>query len=325
MGLTIVVGGGISGVACARVLADAGREVVLLDRGRRLGGRMAVRSHDDRPVDVGASYFTVDDDRFRAVVTDWQQRGLARPWTDTFTVRTPGEADQQKSGPVRWAAPGGLRSLVEDLADGLPVESGQPVAAVRRTDVGWLVDDRPAAAVVLAMPDPQARRLLADDDEAAATLDAGFDPVLVLTAAWPERRWPDRDGVFVNGDDVVAFVADDGLRRGDRAPVLVAHSTSEFARPRLGDPDTGTEPMLARLRVIAGVPADAVPTLTRMHRWTFAKPSGGREAPYLLTGDGLGVCGDGWSTKPRVEAAFLSGRALGAALLAREDDRATTA
>ena len=55
----LVVGGGVSGIACARALADSGRPVVVRDRGYRLGGRMAVKTMGDRPVDVGASYFTV--------------------------------------------------------------------------------------------------------------------------------------------------------------------------------------------------------------------------------------------------------------------------
>ena len=50
----IVVGAGISGVAAARELRDAGLPVVVLDRGRRIGGRMASRTIDGRPVDIGA-------------------------------------------------------------------------------------------------------------------------------------------------------------------------------------------------------------------------------------------------------------------------------
>ena len=75
----MVVGAGLAGVACARTLREAGQSVVLLDRGRRIGGRMASRRLDDRAVDLGASYLTVSDPEFGAVVDDWQRRGLARP------------------------------------------------------------------------------------------------------------------------------------------------------------------------------------------------------------------------------------------------------
>lgn len=53
---TIVIGAGMAGVTCARMLADAGRRVVVLEARDRLGGRM----HTDRsagfPVDLGASW-----------------------------------------------------------------------------------------------------------------------------------------------------------------------------------------------------------------------------------------------------------------------------
>ncbi|WP_067198704.1 flavin monoamine oxidase family protein [Microbacterium sp. XT11] len=53
---TIVIGAGIAGVSCARMLADAGQRVLVLEARDRVGGRM----HTDRsagfPVDLGASW-----------------------------------------------------------------------------------------------------------------------------------------------------------------------------------------------------------------------------------------------------------------------------
>lgn len=305
----VVVGAGLAGVACARTLTEAGQSVVLVDRGRRIGGRMASRRLDDRAVDLGASYLTATDPVFEAVVEDWQRRGLARPWTDTFAVA----GGEPKTGPLRWAAPSGLRSLVEDLAVGIDVVDATTVASVHRTGEGWLVDDRPASAVVLAMPDPQAHRLLGEDVRAELPAEASFEPVLALVATWAHRCW-DFDGLFVNDHPSLAWVADDGRRRGDGAPVLVAHSTPSFAADHLVDP-TAAEPELSRaLQVVLEAPE---PISTHVHRWTFARPAGGRAETYALTESGLGLCGDGWAEKPRVEAAYLSGRALAEALLTR--------
>ena len=307
----VVVGAGISGVAAARELARAGLEVVVLDRGHRVGGRMASRRTDDRTVDTGASYFTVSEPAFEAVVDDWRDRGLARPWTDTFAVAEAGQLSG-KSGPVRWAAPDGLRSLVEDLATGLTIRE----QTVRTVGPGPTVDGQPAAAVVLAMPDPQARRLLDPGyvDEINA-LDDPFAPVLALTARWAESSWPAVDGVFVTGDPLVSWIADDGRRRGDGASVLVAHSTPEFAAEHLDAPAEAAPLMTVAVRDLLGIEAE--PVSTQVHRWTFAKPMGSRDQPFFL-GDALvGLCGDAWSPKPRVESAYLSGRALGQALSAR--------
>jgi predicted NAD/FAD-dependent oxidoreductase len=250
------------------------------------------------------------------VVEQWEAAGLATRWTDTFHVREGDGSWHTKAGPVRWGTPRGLRSLVEHQAGGLEVRT-VTVSEVDVVDGVVRVDGRTAAAVVLAMPDPQAHRLLSPAlGELAAALDDPYHPILALTAVWDERSW-DHDGVFVNGSDVLSWVADDGRRRGDDAAVLVAHSTPAFARPHLGDPEAALPALVAELREVLGV---ADPRRAQVHRWTYAKPTGSRERTFLLherEGALVGCCGDAWSASAKVESAFLSGLELGEALAAR--------
>lgn len=300
-----VVGAGIAGIACARALEARGAQVQVLDRGRVPGGRMASRRIEARYVDLGASYFTVSDEGFGRVVDDWRDRGLARPWTDRFATAGPAGLGPAKPGPVRWAAPGGLRSLVADLARGLDVRQQTQVG---RVGPGPRVDGERYDAVVLAMPDPQALALLRPGDPAARLL-AGRDwePALALAAGFAARAW-DLDGAFTE-HPVLSWVADDGRRRGDAAPVLVAHSTPGFAAGRLADPDAARDALVAALRELLDLPA---PLWSQVQRWTYAKPVGTRDEPYGLAGD-IGLCGDGWGAS-KVQAAWQSGDALGRAL-----------
>lgn len=309
----VVVGAGVAGVSCARELTERGIPVELRERSYVPGGRMASRTLRGRKVDLGASYFTSRDPDFQKVVDGWVDRGLVHPWTDRFAVRTATGWESSSVGPQRYGAAGGLRSLVEDLAAGLEVRTGVEVADV---GPGATVDGEPARAVVLAMPDPQASDLLADEltAEVAAVADREWLPALALAAGWPERRWRDVDGVFVQDDPVVDWVADDGSRRGDGAPVLVAHTTAAFAAPHLDEPQEATEAALDGLLRVMDV--DVPPEWTYLHRWSLARPAEPHDAPYHL-GDALvGLCGDAWGP-PRVETAWASGRALGAALAER--------
>lgn len=309
----VVVGAGIAGIACARVLAEAGLPVRVLDRAGVPGGRMATAEHAGRPVDVGASYFTVSDPRFEAVVADWRRRGLARPWTDTFDVAEP-DGTRTSTGPPRWAAGAGLQSLVVDLAGtaGLTVERRE----VEQVTAGPTVDGEPAAAVVLAMPDPQARAVLHPAlASERAELSARFDPVLALAAGWPRRDWAMEHGMFVNGDPRLSWIADDGSRRGDGAPVLVAHSTPAWAGEWLDRPEQAEAELLRALREVLAI--GSAPSWTSLHTWAQAKPAAGRPAAFRLWPSRIGACGDGWDSRPRVEAAFLSGMRLGTALATR--------
>lgn len=312
----VVVGAGISGVACAARCAAAGLDVRLLDRGHRIGGRLATRTlHEpaEHAADTGAPYFTVSDDRFRGVVGGWLERGLAREWTDTFHTAGPLGLQETKTGPMRFASARGIRALVEDLADGLDVRSG---ATVEPLGAGRRVAGLRPRVVVLAMPGPHAAPLLASHHaEQAAIADQPYDPALSLIARFPARAWAEFDGAFVSNVAEVRWIADDGRSRGDDAPVLVAHSTPEFAHLHLREPEAALEPMLRAVRTVVGAHGD--PIEARVQRWTFAQPKGGREQTFHLGENGIALCGDGWSARSKVEAAWLSGDDLGAAIVER--------
>lgn len=306
----VVVGAGIAGAACAGRLAAAGVPVRLLERAAEVGGRMGGATVAGRPVDLGAAYFTARDPDFERVVLRWQDAGLARPWTTELAVLS-GGTRERAPGPQRWAAPAGLGGLVAELAAGLTVELGREV---RRVGPGPVVDGEPADAVVLAMPDPQALRLLGPDHPAAARLTGReWRPVIAVAAGWAGREWDELPAAFVNDHPVLTLVADDGRRRGDGAPVLVAHTTAGVARAHEAAAGA-VGPVLDALRELLGVRTPPEWTLAR--HWPYASPEGTRDEPFHLTPDGIGLAGDGWGS-PRVETAWRSGHLLATELAER--------
>src|SRR4051812_49983885 len=97
----VVIGAGISGTACARALRAAGVPVRVLDRGRRVGGRMALRRERiggvEHVVDIGASYFTVSDPAYAALADDWRFAGPGPGGDRTLLGPHPGRAPPQPS------------------------------------------------------------------------------------------------------------------------------------------------------------------------------------------------------------------------------------
>lgn len=284
----IVIGAGIAGLACARELVDAGIPAKVLERGRVVGGRLASKRFDGRYADIGAAYLTADDPAFHGRLESWRVAGLAHPWTDTFQVYDRDKPPHPATGPMRWAAPGGLRSLAEDLAAELDVTLEHEVTELPEGD-----------AVVLAMPGPQAQRITALD------VKQEWSPVLSAVLTYPQRTWDSFRGAFVNDHPVLATVCDDGDRRGDDAPVLVAHSTPDYARPRLDDPVSAAGDLEQAVRELLGTPEAAE---TRVHRWTFAQPAPGQKHLFHRQGN-VYLCGDAFG-KPRVQTAWQSGRAV---------------
>lgn len=286
----VVVGAGIAGLACARELVDAGMPARVIERAEAPGGRLASRWLGNRFADVGAAYVTADDPAFQGRLQSWRIEGLARPWTDTFR-------GQHGPGPMRWSAPGGLRSLAESLATGLQIAYGVEVTELPEAD-----------HVVLAMPGPEALRVV-DLPEAR---EQSWDPVLTAVLTYPRRSWDDFGGAFVNDHPVLATVCDDGDRRGDRAPVLVAHSTPQFARER------GRAAMAEAVNELFGI--EDSPSV-EYHHWPYAQPRPLRGG-FARSGN-VYLCGDAYG-RPRVQTAWLSGRAVAEDIIRERTGRRTS-
>lgn len=309
----LIIGAGIAGIACAQALRSAGVAARVVDRGRKPGGRMASRTINGRTVDLGAAYFTAEPGSgFSDVVAGWLARGLARPWTDTVAVAGVDGIQRSSTGPMRYAAAAGLRELVVDLARDLDLEQGVTVEHVAAGEA----DGQRYDTVVLAMPDPQARRLLDAASPLRDELDdgAGWAPSITVVLEWATREWPQFHAAFINDVPELTSLADDGDRRGDAAAVLVTHTTAALAREHLDNPEGAIAPAIAAVSRLLSL-TDA-PVQSFAHRWTFARPTAQHPEPFLLA-DGIGVCGDAWGERSSVATAWASGDALGRAIAAR--------
>ncbi|WP_213089650.1 hypothetical protein, partial [Escherichia coli] len=95
-------------------------------------------------------------------MSDWESRGLARQWANTFGILKPDTEPCTTTGPVRWATPHGLRSLVRDLLGDFDIEGSSELSGL------------PDGHVVVAMPDPQATRLTTVPDA------VDYEPVIAV-------------------------------------------------------------------------------------------------------------------------------------------------
>ena len=264
---------------------------------------------DGRIVDYGASYFTARDPDFVTVVEGMIAAGVVRPWTDTFHVHAEGAMAGVRTGPMRYAAPTGLRSVVEHLGSEITsIDHQTHVERIEITSTGVRADAYDARRLALCMPQPQAERIVG----AGLLPDVGitWEPVIAVTMVFEERTWLDIDGVFVNDDPILTWIADDGKRRGDEAPVLVSHVNPVFAAGHLEDPSGVLPNAIAATRRVLGI--DAFPSWSWAHRWSLAKPIASLDEDFWRHPElPMGLAGDAWAAGPRVEAAWLSGRALG--------------
>ena len=80
----VVIGAGLSGLTAARTLTEHGNDVVVIDKGKSPGGRVATRRIGEATLDHGAQFFTVREPRFKEIVEEWLRHDVAREWCTGF-------------------------------------------------------------------------------------------------------------------------------------------------------------------------------------------------------------------------------------------------
>ena len=321
-----IVGAGVSGLAAARALVDAGLRVDVFDMGENPGGRLATRDLSGAPwpghiVDVGAAYFTVSEPEFEQQVQAWTSQGLAHKWSDTFAVVERG-GTHAASGRLRWSARKGLRSLALAEVEALiatgkaDIQFSHRVANVSIGVVGVTVDGEIYDAAILACPPAQALRILGDStsDDFNQKLQVPWNPVISHTMVFNARTWTNHGLWFLNDSATLTTVCDDGARRGDGAAVLVAHSTPDVARAHFDDPESASALLTTEVRAAMDIEDEPSSTITK--RWGLAQPQSVSAEDFAMDASRrLMVCGDAWCAPARIEGAWLSGRRAAQALL----------
>lgn len=170
-----IIGAGLSGLSAARELVAAGHDVVVVEKSRGVGGRLATRRVAGTVVDHGAPVIDAADGTDLRALID----GL--PSEDVVQLSGGGMA--YRSGATR---------LAKLMADGLDVVLGVRIAALRQTRAGFELGGEQGNthgvvdAVVVSAPAPQAADLLAqspvDGDRVDLLRTARYEPAIVLLA-----------------------------------------------------------------------------------------------------------------------------------------------
>ena len=321
----LVLGGGLSGLTAARQLQAAGVAVTVVDKGSGIGGRLATRrGDDDRRFDHGAQYFTVRSPEFAAEVETWKQAGIAKIWANDFPAEATRNGGRNDPAP-RWCGTQGMAGIAKHLAAGLNVLSNARIETLTPTEQGWLVDaddgrTLTADDAIVTFPVPQTLSLLDVsflklEAELRKKLDAvRYAPCLsVQVALTSPPRIPAPGGLFC-GPEPIAWLADQQAKGISGQPAAIIHAGPIFSEEHYRD---ATDDVIAEL-LEAAEPYLGTVVKAELHRWKYSLPTvvyPERTAEHVAAfGRRLLFAGDAFGG-PRVEGAYLSGRAAAMLLL----------
>ena len=301
----IIVGAGMAGLTAGEALQTRGWKVVVLDKGRRVGGRMATRRIGTSRFDHGAQFFTVRDERFRKAVERWEADDWAKPWFG-------------EGGHVRYRALGGMNELATKLGSALDVRLETIVPMVEPFEQGWSVRTESGSvhshALILTCPAPQSLALLTGCRE---RLSSGFvlaleaveyDPCFSLLAVINGSSRVPSPGYVRLEEGPIEWIADNtqkGLSTGGAA--LTIHARADFSRRHL---ESATDNVAAMLLESAEDWLGGPVVGWQLHPWRYSRPVPADRPICLFMQQPacLAVAGDAFGGS-RVEGAFLSGLA----------------
>jgi renalase len=312
-----VVGAGLSGLLCARTLADHGHRVEVFEKARGPGGRMSTRRSGEWRFDHGAQYFTVRDRRFARWVESLRQDGVVAKWAGKTAVLEGGAINIREDDTERFVGVPGMNALCRRLASDTEVSYQSRVTALERINQRWRLaaedgnDLGRFDAVVVSAPAPQAAALLKQEAPDLAALSAAVKmaPCWAVMVAFPQALEVGFDGAFVHGSPL-SWVARNTSKPG--RPVdetWVLHATPQWSQQHLELDPEDVAPRLLEAYADALGKVLPGPSHIAAHRWRFALPVEPLAEPCLFEPElALAACGD-WCGGPRVEGAFLSGNA----------------
>lgn len=305
----IIIGAGISGLSAARHLAAAGKSVCVLDKGRRIGGRVSTRRQDGVIFNHGAQFFTAKDAGFQALAQDALSEGAASLW------------EFGHHSPAYIGAPT-MRDFASYLGRGLEVrQSVKIISLTNKKPLYQLEDDTgqqyTASQILVTIPAPQAVTLVApcDDLLARTAQSASYDPCWTAMLALTDETDHFADLPLRDQGPIGWATYEPSRHNGGYAPALTLQASPHASRTMI---DWQPSDVISHLRQAfetqLGVTLDV--RFDTAHRWLYARvaKTADPDLPYISHDQGLALAGDYFGTA-RVESAYLSGRRAAMALL----------
>lgn len=315
----LIIGAGLAGLAAASDLKSQGRNVIVVDKGRGPGGRLASRHIANASFDNGAQFMTTRHPRFLSQVQQWIEAGVAEKWYSSF----PGHPNSH----ARYRGVPTMTAIAKNLAVGLDVRCSNQVTSISSDESFWFTllengDTIKSRALIVTSPVPQTKTLLAAGNIQLSShnqqrLDRiTYESCLSVMAILDVPSALNPPGALMLTEGPIAWISDNQQKGVSAIPAVTIHASGDFSS-RYFNEDSNA---VGELLIEAAKPfLKAEVEEFQVHGWRYSKPVNIDTKPCMVANEDTDLppiilAGDAFDG-PRVEGAVLSGWAAAEALL----------
>jgi predicted NAD/FAD-dependent oxidoreductase len=324
-----IIGAGISGLAAGIELKKSGHEVIIFEKSRGYGGRMATRyAENDKnlKLDHGVPFIISESDDFGKLIEKLSAKNILKEWKGKLIFRDQnGKQKVDNQDIKRFNAPNGMNSIGKFLGNDLDIRFSERIKrlAIDEKQHNWRLISESGIiekidALIISAPAPQAVELLStagkgiNAQSMIKELDkVKYAPQFALMLTYNHKDEPDW-GMMNVDDEIINFISYESKKRDLDKTAIIVHSTPDFATKYLDkDREKVTDLMLERLISLIGKWAD-YPEWKQTHLWRYSQTRNwlpydfmeisGNDTPLALVGS--------YMKGKTVESAYLSGLKL---------------
>lgn len=317
----LIVGAGLAGLSAANDLHQAGLKVLVVDKGRGLGGRLAGRRIGDATFDHGAQFMTARDTRFKASVAEWIEAGVAEQWYSSY----PGHPN----GHPRYRGVPTMTAVAKYLATDMNVMRTTRVDSIAQDHQHWSAaldngETVSAKALLITSPVPQTIDLLASANiqipaDKQARLDRiDYEACIAVMAVLDGPTAIPVPGATAFDQGPIGWISDNLQKGVSKIPAVTIHGSGAFSAEHYDE----DKMQVGQTLIDAAAPylGDAQVTEYQVHGWRYSKPTVVDSEACMLLSEAtdlppLALAGDAFAG-PRFEGAVLSGWAAAKSLIA---------
>ncbi len=277
---SIIIGAGLTGLLLAKKLKQSGKECLILEKSRGLGGRVATRRIDEMGLDHGAAFLS-------QVSHDSELKFFTAP--QGFYVKK------------------GMNNLAKELSKDLEILKEQKIHQIIKVSVGWQLEAENGSKfqcqkLILTAPLPQAMELLKQNslapDFSHPMYEIHYSKAIILLATFNDLK---ADMQSLDFEDHHFLL----MKERDLHPQgLVMHLSEKFSEDFFEQSDE--EILKEVMNVLKRSPFSKNHIQKfELKKWRYSRPKSIYSAPYLEVSPKLFLAGDAFGAPSESAEALL--------------------